>query len=256
MLILMAAAFAVAADVPMRLLRVDSNITVYLYPHAACRVYHAGAALRMCTAKGDGACTFVQNPFAARAHAGAITRGEDAFAVPVLTDGDISIGQSVAMAAYVGEQLGFSKGIYARGGSAKGIQFMMDARDLLNNVVSTRYDRSENKLYVYGGLALPGNGPDVKAVHERFDQFLVYFEDAVIGPYFFGASPTYVDYYLVSTFQWLHILLKDYTDYGPTFPGGMLTEYPKVHSLLIMLVDGNGVAGENDSTFRAALLLP
>ena len=79
MLILMAAAFAVAADVPMRLLRVDSNITVYLYPHAACRVYHAGAALRMCTAKGDGACTFVQNPFAARAHAGAITRGEDAF---------------------------------------------------------------------------------------------------------------------------------------------------------------------------------
>ena len=247
--------FSLMSDTPSFMAK-DRQINVFIYPHDACRVFHAGAVLRMCMAKGS-ACNVVQNPLSARAHAGAVTRGQDAFAVPVVTDGAISIGQSNAMAAYVGEKLGFASGIAERGGTAKGVQFMLDMRDFFNNVIKTSYNATERKLIAFDGLAIRGNGPDVQAVRARYDQFLVYLEDAIVGPFFFGDSPTYVDYYMVAIFEWLHIVLKEYSvpRYGPSFPSGMLADYPKVHAVLRALVNGNGVAGQDDSAFHAALLL-
>ena len=229
-----------------------SGITVYFMPHLECRVLHGGAALRMCAA--TGACKIVPNFLAAKERAGAFTRGNDNFAIPLLTDGEISIGQGIAMAVYTGEKLGFSAQMAGRGGSAKGVQFMLDIKQMLDDALDDKLGTS--KTAVYTGLALPGDGSDSNPWNQRYNQLLVYLEGACVGPFFFGASPTYVDYYLVSVFQYLHEALKEKTDYGPSFPGGMLTDYPKVHGVLKALVDGNGYAGQDDAAFRAALLLP
>ena len=109
-------------------------------------------------------------------------------APPIIIDGDLTLSQSTATHQYLGKKFGLTSGIDSPGREALALQYMSDMNDLHSELVQKA---------MAGRLATP---PDVAALQEyitgsRYKAFLAAINRAIAGPFFFGAEPTYVDYY-------------------------------------------------------------
>ena len=189
---------------------IDDSLSVYVYDHDWCRIFHAGAILRMCEdSKAPVTCAVIDDEKQVRQQGHTSGQG-DTFAVPIVEYGGTRISQSVTATAFAGETLGF-----AADAPLKAVQYMLDLRDFVSNA-----DPSIDGLDVdkFDGLVQSG----------RVDDWLGQFERSIVGPYYFGASATYVDYYLWSMMRWLTHRLEGKTD----FPGLLLANYTKVEGVL------------------------
>ena len=107
---------------------------------------------------------------------------------PCIADGDVVISQSIPVHVYVGRKLGFDKGIQCEPEVA--LQYMFDLEDLHKEM----------------GLASRGSTDDVSALRTylqgtRFNRHIESIERSIIGPYYFGELPTYVDFIAVGYFD-------------------------------------------------------
>ena len=193
--------------------KTSTTLRVYVYDHDWCRIFHAGAILRMCDdfASMGGAVTCVviddEEQVGQQGH---VSGQGDTFAVPVIEYGDTRISQSVAATAFVGDTLGF-----AAEAPFKAVQYMLDMRDFLSNT-----DPNIEALDVEKFDDLVQSG--------RVDEWLGQFERSIVGPYYFGAPATYVDYYLWSIMRWLTHRLEG----KKVFPGLLLKNFTKVDGVL------------------------
>lgn len=115
----------------------------------------------------------------------------DNFAPPLIVDGDECISQSTACAMHVGNKHGLNKGI---ANPAKAVQFMADLVDLFEIGIAGAQGK--------GGAAL-------KAFLEgdRLPKILGNIERSIQGPFYFGVSPTYVDFLLCHFMDWHYTIL-------------------------------------------------
>ena len=111
-------------------------------------------------------------------------------APPILVDGELTISQSVPCHLYLGRKLGYDAGIDV---PEVAIQYMEDLNDLhteLNRAAnpsgSAADDVAELKELITGG---------------RFLKILCAINRSIKGPYYFGAEPTYVDFYACGVFE-------------------------------------------------------
>ena len=129
----------------------------------------------------------------------------DTFAEPIVTYGDLQLSQGIAATIFIGETLGFD---VPETRKPKAMQYMLDLRDFIDNswlAALTVLSGGDKSLY-------PVLGGNATAVQRRFDayaesgrlkEFVDHFERSIIGPYYFGSSPSYVDYYFVSVINWM-----------------------------------------------------
>lgn len=113
----------------------------------------------------------------------------DTFAPPVIVDGATTISQSVAAAMYVGEKVGFGGGRIPS--VPKAVQYMNDLADLNSEALAASLgggdDPSKLRAFVEGG---------------RLAAWLANIEHSIEGPFYFGAKPTYVDFFALNVFDW------------------------------------------------------
>jgi len=103
----------------------------------------------------------------------------DTFAPPVVVDGDYVINQSTAATYYLGKKLGMEPAGFD---SAKAFQHLATVVDIFE-----------------GGLAgSNGNGPTLKKFLEggRWASLMANLERGIQGPFYFGAEPSCVDFFL------------------------------------------------------------
>ena len=146
----------------------------------------------------------------------AFAKEVDTFAPPVVVSASgTRISQSLAATAFAGDTLGFNKGL----NTFKAMQFMLDLVDMMNEL---------------GGYVITSAKLDEFVARGRHDTWMSHFERGVVGPYFFGASPTYVDYYLVAQLKWIH---RQVAREAPprAYPADLLTKFPKVGGILSTL---------------------
>jgi glutathione S-transferase len=164
-------------------------VTIYYWPMFG----RGGATIRMLEHVGAPYNHVSDMPsLAAKCSAFGCT-ASDNFAPPLLIDGDEHISQSTAVAMYVGNKCGLNEGIT---NPAKAVQHLSDIVDLFELGVAG----AKNK----GGAAL-------KAYLEgdRLPKMLGNMERGIKGPFYFGDSPTYVDFYLCANIDWLDFTLFD-----------------------------------------------
>ncbi|KAL3912522.1 MAG: hypothetical protein SGPRY_008311 [Prymnesium sp.] len=125
----------------------------------------------------------------------------DTFAPPMVVDKGrgVIISQSVAATLYLGEQLGFDRAVQIM---PKAVQYMVDASDLLSQTPIADPPITE-----------PSNS-DVAALvdfHDsgRFNAWMGNLERSIKGPYYFGDSISYVDFYLTMVMMWLRQVVYD-----------------------------------------------
>ena len=109
-------------------------------------------------------------------------------APPILSDSDtgLTLSQAAACHQYLGNKLGFNKGIKH---PEVAIQYMNDLSDLHSDMAEA---------------AIKGKAAnDVKALKEyltgeRYKRHLGAIDRCIVGPYYFGNEPTYVDFAVCS----------------------------------------------------------
>jgi len=132
----------------------------------------------------------------------------DTFAPPVVKDGDYLVSQSVASCLYLGKKLGLTPPGYD---DFKAIQYCSDIVDAFEGGVGkNNEDGAALKKYLTG---------------ERFKAQLSNLERAIQGPFYFGAEPSAVDFFLLQHMDW-----RDGSLFTPLKDRGLdaLAPYPKV----------------------------
>ena len=137
----------------------------------------------------------------------------DVFAPPILYDGDMLLSQSVAIQLYLGEKLGFDKGIPS---TAKAVQHMADLNDFLGEVFDNFYDMAAMR----------------KFNEERFGAWVGCLDRSITGPFFYGTSVTYVDFYFLMVIDWVHKIVYDALEYKT---GDLFLPYARITSLRALL---------------------
>jgi len=195
----------------------SSGMTIYYWNYLG----RAAAAIRMCDAAGVE-LTHVSDfetmlsVMSARGMSyeqteQPIPSAHDVFAPPILSDGDgMLLGQSVAIQLYLGEKLGFDEGVPS---TAKAVQHMADLNDFLGEVF--------------------GKYHDMRALREfneasRFKAWMGNIERSILGPYYYGARLTYVDFYFLMVLDWVHKIVYDAIEYKA---GDLFAPYTKVTAL-------------------------
>ena len=220
----------------------EGRLTVYIWDHDWCKVFHAGAILRMCEGSSGPeymrrrkhpVCTYSYN-------ASQVLYQGDTFAVPVVTvgpraAGGVQISQSVAATQFVGEALGFAGAVTS---APKAVQYMLDMRDFVDGVgiefrhepqAPAKFDAMVARgRYVEITVSRRGSTYDGGHFPRRYGQWLSHFERSIASPYFFGAEPSYVDYYLVSMFQWVALKVPPVAKHEAL----LVEDYPKVLKVL------------------------
>lgn len=115
----------------------------------------------------------------------------DTFAPPVLIDGDTTLGQSTAIVQYVGAKAGLDQGV----DRFKAAQYLADIVDLFEGGINKNAGEGGAALKKY----LEGDGSDGPS---RFAKQATNLNRAVKGPFFFGDSPSYVDFFLCQHYEW------------------------------------------------------
>ena len=102
-------------------------------------------------------------------------------APPKIVDGEIAISQAPAVFLYLGEKCGFDKGVP---NTALAMQYIMDMSDW--------HSLLEDKATA--GVATNNVAELQKCLEDRYIKILGAIEHSIVGPYFFGEEPTYVDF--------------------------------------------------------------
>tara|TARA_B100000795_G_C22737500_1_gene413902 strand:+ start:138 stop:1226 length:1089 start_codon:yes stop_codon:yes gene_type:complete len=138
------------------------------------------------------------------------------FAPPVVQDGAFFVSQSVAATLYLGQKLGFDRGVPSL---AKAVQHLNDLQDLTGEceraIASLQKDRDAAALRTF-----------VEA--GRFSAWVGTIEHAITGPYYYGDVVTYVDFYFLQTLDWF--VLKAF-DPLQRVTGDVWQRFPKVKAL-------------------------
>lgn len=105
-------------------------------------------------------------------------------APPIIIDGDVTVSQSTATHVYLGKKLGFTVGIDTPGAEARALQYMQDLNDMHTEMTKAAF----------------ASKTDVKDIQEyltgkRYKQHLEAIDRSIVGPFYFGAEPSYVDFY-------------------------------------------------------------
>ena len=161
-------------------------------------LYHAmlgraGAVVRMCEEKGQPYEFISDFPELAKV-CGAFGAAESGtFAPPVVQDGDVTVSQSGACTMYIGEKLGLSAGVP---NAAVAMQHLCDIGDWVVEC--------GNAFSAIKELAPEEAVQSLRAfAQKRFVQWVAVLEQSIVGPFYYGAEATYVDYFLVSSVDWL-----------------------------------------------------
>ena len=152
----------------------------------------AGALVRMCEEKGQP--YEVISDFAQLASkCNAFGADSSTFAPPIVQDGDTLISQSTACAMYVGEKLGLNSGVPS---APQALQHLSDQYDLVSEC---------DKAYKAAAELAPGKAVvSLRGfIGKRFAQWMTTINNSITGPFFYGDTPTYVDFYLTMSIDWL-----------------------------------------------------
>jgi len=147
------------------------------------------------------------------AHCTGFGSAKDTFAPPVIQDGDVTISQSLACTLHVGEKYGFNKGVKS---TAKAVQYMLDLQDFM--------EQCDNNKKSAARLAEFIKGPGGKVSY--FDEWMSNIERSIQGPFYFGDTMTYVDFFACQVFDVVHS-----TIFGP-IGVDEFRRYPKIHAVV------------------------
>lgn len=117
----------------------------------------------------------------------------DNFAPPLVVDGDERISQSTAVCMHIGNKVGLNVGIT---NPAKAVQHLSDIVDLFENGIREAREKGGAVLKTF----IEG---------DRLSKLLGNMERSIKGPFYFGESPTYVDFYLCNHVDWWEYVLLD-----------------------------------------------
>jgi len=189
---------------------IAGSITLYYWPvHARC-----GALVAMLEEKGvayEHVADKAKMPCAAFGAADSVN-----IAPPVIKDGDKLISQSTACTMYLGKRLGFDKGV----DDCLALQYLCDIVDWSENGIGkNNEDAFSLKKYMDGVDGQPS----------RFSIFAGCVERNIQGPYFFGAEPSYVDFFLLQHMDWRQDLFDKLQAVTSTDP---LAAYPKIKGVV------------------------
>lgn len=162
----------------------SEKVTLYYWPAFA----RAGALIRMLEEKGV--------PYEHKSSKEEMAAKATAFgasgvniAPPIIEDGGTIISQSVACTMYLGKRLGFDKGA----DPCLSVQYLLDIVDLIEGGVGkNNEDASLLKKFMEGDGGTPSRWSVLAGTIER----------NIRGPYFFGAEPSYVDFFLLQHMDW------------------------------------------------------
>lgn len=131
------------------------------------------------------------------------------FAPPVIVDGDYTIAQSGAATLYLGNKLGLTPEGYDQ---FKATQYVLDIVDTFEGGIGkNNEDGATLKSYLTG---------------PRFASQMGNVERSIAGPFFFGAEPSAVDFFLL-----MHLDMRTTSIFGPLrerFGFDALAAFPKV----------------------------
>ena len=164
----------------------SEKLKVYYWPMFG----RAGAALRMLEHTG----TKYEHISAFPDIAGVCTAfggGSDTFAPPIVVDGEYQISQSTAVTTYVGQKSGLGAGV----DQFKAAQYLADIVDLFEGGIGKNSGAGGAALKIY----LEGDGSEKPS---RFTKQATNLSRGIKGPYFFGDSPSYVDFFLCQHMDW------------------------------------------------------
>jgi glutathione S-transferase len=188
----------------------SEKITLYYWPLFA----RAGALFRMLEEKG---VPYEHKSSKEEMAAKASVFGASGvnIAPPIIEDGGAIISQSTACAMYLGKKLGFDKGV----DPCLSVQYLLDIVDVFEGGVGkNNEDAGLLKKFMEGDDGKPSRWSAVAGTIERNIQ----------GPYFFGAEPSYVDFFLLQHMDWR----KDMFDKLQAKTGkDFLVGYPKMKAV-------------------------
>jgi len=116
----------------------------------------------------------------------------DTFAPPVVVDGDMVVGQSIASCLYLGKKLGLTPAAY---NEYKAMQSCSDIVDVFEGNLGKKNE----------------DGPTLKEFLEgsRWKALMCNLERGIAGPFYFGDSPSAVDFFLLQHLDWRSSSLFD-----------------------------------------------
>jgi len=132
----------------------------------------------------------------------------DTIAPPVLVDGDFAVSQSVASCLYLGNKLGLTPPGY---NEYKAMQYCLDIIDVFEGGIGKNNEEGATlKKYLEG---------------DRFKTLMANLERSIKGPFYFGDTPSAVDFFLVQHMDWRCLSI-----FEPLKAKGIdfLTPYPKL----------------------------
>mmetsp|Transcript_10503 Transcript_10503/g.17455 ORF Transcript_10503/g.17455 Transcript_10503/m.17455 type:complete len:222 (+) Transcript_10503:65-730(+) len=184
----------------------SDKITIYYWPvHFRC-----GALMYMMEERGvpyEHVSDKVK--MAAKATAFGATKGIN-IAPPILDDGGKLISQSTACTMYLGKKLGFDKDV----DDCLAVQYMCDIVDWCElGIGKNNEDPTSLKKFMEGG---------------RFAVMASCVEHNIKGPYFFGAEPSFVDFFLLQHMDWRKDL---FAKLQAKTSKDFLAEYPKIKAV-------------------------
>lgn len=131
------------------------------------------------------------------------------FAPPVVIDGDYAISQSTACCLYLGKKLGLNPPGYDE---FKAFQYCSDIVDTFEaGLGKNNEDGATLKSYVEG---------------PRWASLMGNIERSIVGPYYFGAEPSSVDFFLLQHLDWRTTSM--FTPLKERFGVDLLAPYPKI----------------------------
>jgi len=109
----------------------------------------------------------------------------DVFAPPIVVDGDFVLSQSVATAMYIGKKCDLTPPGFQE---FKAVQYMLDIVDVFENGFGKNNEQGPTlKKYLEG---------------ERWPKLMGNLERGIQGPFYFGAEPSCVDFFLLGHLDW------------------------------------------------------
>lgn len=147
----------------------------------------------------------------------------DTFAPPIVKDGDFLLSQSVALAIYLGEKLGFDHGVPD---NFKAMQHLSDLLDFFNE--AGKAATTPQLLHEFVDGAFFG---------ARFDNWVGNIERSIVGPYYYGEEITYVDFFMANCVEWAHNRVFDAVE---PVTGDKWAGYPKVNKVLELVRQTRG----------------
>lgn len=210
----------------------STSLKVYVFQHDWCEVFHFGAVLAMCNRAGNSVpCEVIRDVKQLMPLRGSTSGQGTTFGLPVVEFDGLRVSQSVAGTILAGEALGYASGVKS---TAKAMQFMLDFRDLIDNLHMNNAGYDGTLTFKSPPISL-----DQCIATGRFDQFFRHFERSIAGPFFFpGDEPSYVDYYFESMLRWVGHRLAAQESARP-WPGQLLLNYSKVQGVLAALEDAS-----------------